>query len=456
MKKKLTAVFDIGKTNKKFFLFDKDFQEVYREYTVFGEIEDEDGFLTEDLEALQRWVVEVLDRMLADKRFNIKVLNFTTYGASLVHLDKQGKPLSPLYNYNKIIDQKVIDGFYNKYGPEEVFSRQTGTTNSGMLNSGMQLYWLKNKKPELFRKIKYSLHLPQYLSYLFTGIPVSEYTSIGCHTSLWDYEKKDYHDWVYQEEIDKIMAPIVSTETCVFKNYKGKSLKIGVGIHDSSAALIPYIRSIDKPFILVSTGTWSVSLNPFSIKNLSEIDIQEGCINYMQVNGNPVKSSRILLGGNYQPLVKKLGEFFQVSQDFHKTIQFDRALYLSMINNFEPVFFKKGLENLSLDLNKVAFENIEQAYHHLMIEIVHYQVNSVKIAKGNQKIKMLYVDGGFTDNDVFIELLAHYLCEMEVRTTNSSLGTALGAAIVVSTKNLDSDFLIKNYELKNHLPFLTA
>ena len=55
-KKKVTAVFDIGKTNKKFFLFDKDYQEVYREYIRFDEIKDEDGYPTENLEALQKWL----------------------------------------------------------------------------------------------------------------------------------------------------------------------------------------------------------------------------------------------------------------------------------------------------------------------------------------------------------------------------------------------------------------
>ena len=42
MKQKVTAVFDIGKTNKKFFLFDKDFKEVHKEYIMFDEIVDED------------------------------------------------------------------------------------------------------------------------------------------------------------------------------------------------------------------------------------------------------------------------------------------------------------------------------------------------------------------------------------------------------------------------------
>ena len=115
----------------------------------------------------------------------------------------------------------------------------------------LQLYWLKNTKPEVFKKIRYSLHLPQYLSFVFTGIPLSEYTSIGCHTSLWDFEKRDYHDWVYAEKLDQILPPIVSTETSINMNYNGKRIKIGVGIHDSSAALLPYVRSLKKQFILI-------------------------------------------------------------------------------------------------------------------------------------------------------------------------------------------------------------
>ena len=50
MKKiKVTAVFDIGKTNKKFFLFDKNFQKVYKEITRFEEVVDEGGHPTENL-----------------------------------------------------------------------------------------------------------------------------------------------------------------------------------------------------------------------------------------------------------------------------------------------------------------------------------------------------------------------------------------------------------------------
>jgi hypothetical protein len=64
----------------------------------------------------------------------------------------------------------------------------------------------------------------------------------------------------------------VSTATSINMNYGGRRMRIGVGIHDSSAALLPYVKSSKRPFVLVSTGTWSVSLNPFAQGALSTAD----------------------------------------------------------------------------------------------------------------------------------------------------------------------------------------
>ncbi|WP_434036404.1 hypothetical protein [Formosa sp. 4Alg 33] len=98
------------------------------------------------------------------------------------------------------------------------------------------MYWLKKKQPEVIKKIKYVLYLPQYLIYIFRGIPLSEYISMGCYKGLWNYQEKDYHEWGYKEELHKILSPIVSTETSLNMN-NGKHIKTGVGIHDSSSAL---------------------------------------------------------------------------------------------------------------------------------------------------------------------------------------------------------------------------
>ncbi|PQJ30749.1 carbohydrate kinase [Nonlabens arenilitoris] len=455
MKQKVTAVFDIGKTNKKFFLFDNDFKEVHREYSRFEPIEDEDGHPTEDLAALQRWLKDLFHRILENEEYTVKAINFSTYGASFVHLDENGEVLTPLYNYTKEIDEQVEEEFFQKYGPELAFATTTGSPRSGLLNSGMQLYWLKHKKPEVFKKIKYSLHLPQYLSYIFTGIPLSEYTSIGCHTSLWNYQTKDYHNWVYEENIHKILPPIVSTETSINMNYNGTRIKIGVGIHDSSSALLPYIRSVKKPFILVSTGTWSISLNPFSKTLLNEDETKNNCINYMRINGKAVKSSRLFLGNEYNLQVKELSECFNVEKDYHKTVQFDHQLYAEISKEFKHSFAWKSFSHKDMpETTFYHYDKFEQAYHHMMIELVSIQVENIKRISQDQEIDRLYVDGGFSDNDLYIKLLSHYLRDMKLRTTKASLGSALGAAVAISDRKLNSKFLKKNYSLKKHVPFI--
>jgi len=455
MKKKVTAVFDIGRTNKKFFLFDTDFQEVYREYSRFDEITDEDGYPTENLEALEKWAKEVFDRMMDSPEFEIEALNFSCYGASLVHIDENGKVLTPLYNYMKPLKAEVYDAFYDKYGPENELSRSTGSQKVGMLNTGMQLYWLKYARPKVYDKIKYSLHLPQYLSYLFTGVPASEHTSIGCHTMLWDYDKKDYHAWVYQEEINKKLPPIASSRETTPIDYKGKIIQMGAGIHDSSSALLPYIRSISKPFLLVSTGTWSISINPFNKGMLTLDDIANGCLFNMRIDGSPVKVSTLFLGNEYKLQIKELSALYNVSEDYHRTVKFDQDTFFEINKDFVHMFKWSSITSKNMpEETKITYDKFEQAYHQLMLELVLLQEKSIRSAIGNEKIGRVYVDGGFSDNQVYIQLLSQYLTNIKLSTTDSSLGSALGAAIVISEVTLEPKFLKKNYSLKKHVPLI--
>lgn len=452
----VTAVFDIGKTNKKFFLFNDYFQEVHKEYVLFDEITDEDGHPTENLSELKNWLKSHFNRILKSDKFDVKAINFSTYGATFVHIDENGQPLTPLYNYTKTLDQEIISLFVEKHGPLKELLRNTGCSNLSMLNSGLQLFWLKYKKPEIFQKIKYSLHFPQYLSYIFTGIPLSEYTSIGCHTLMWDYRKKDYHQWVYEEGLHKILPPIVSTETSINMNYNGKRIKIGVGIHDSSAALLPYLRSIKKEFLLVSTGTWSIVFNPFTSKPILGSDDKD-IINYMRINGKPVRARRLFLGNEYKIQVKKLNEHFKLDNDFHRKIKFDYDTFLDLTTDFRYHYKWESIEDVHMPNHTIlTFTTYERAYHQLMIELVYLQIKSIKYILDGTNIKHIYIDGGFSNNDLYINLLSHYFRDNKLRTTDASLGSALGAAISISDKKLNSKFLKKNYSLKKHVPFIIA
>lgn len=432
---KVTAVFDIGKTNKKFFLFDENYQEVFREYVCFEEIMDDDGFPADDLMALQRWVKTTFNKISQDHNYQVSALNFSAYGASFVHIGADGEPIAPLYNYTKSYPNDILQSFYSKYGTELKIAKETASPPLGMLNSGLQLYWLKYTKPDIFNKIRWSLHLPQYLSYLFTGVAVSDYTSIGCHTMLWNYKKNDYHQWVYAEKINQILPPIVKTGQVYDVNFDNKKIKTGVGIHDSSAALLPYLRSNKEPFLLISTGTWSISLNPFSEKILTEEELMLDCLNYLRTDGKPVKAARLFLGDEYNLQVKKLNVFYQKDTDYCKSIQFDESIYRNLllgIKNyfkFERILLSRAQLEIT-DLSK--FENFETAYHQLIMELVALQVQSANLAIGNTLIKKVYIDGGFADNDIYIKLLAKYFNDYKLIVTQSPLGSALGAALVLS------------------------
>lgn len=451
--RKVQAVFDIGKTNKKFFLFDDNYQEVIKDYTSFEEIKDEDGVACDDLPAIQKWLKTTFDQYLVDPAFEIRALNFSSYGASFVHIDQDGEIVTPLYNYLKPYPADILASFYKKYGGEMAFAQQTASPPLGMLNSGLQLYWLKYAKPELFERIRWSMHLPQYLSFLFTGIPLSEYSSIGCHTGLWDFVKNDYHAWVYAEGIDRILPPIVDTTTSINATYKGQKLTIGVGIHDSSSALLPYLLADKKPFLLLSTGTWSIALNPFNHEPLSSEDLHNDCLNFMRIDGLPVKASRLFLGNEYSLQLKKMHAHFDKAYGYHRNIAFDQALYQELTADYKHCF---KLESIAIDRAQPeatqlsAFDSFEKAYHQLLIELVELQIEAAQRAIGNTLIHKIYIDGGFADNAIYVELLSAHFHDKKMRITQSPLGSALGAAMVIANKKVGKKFLKKHYALTKY------
>ena len=203
MKIQTIAIFDIGKTNKKVFLFDEEYKIRVEKSVQLTEIKDEDGFPCEDINALIKWVKESFYELSILSEYEIIAVNISAHGASFVHIDEHGNPVAPLYNYLKPYPDDLKKKFYARYGGENEFSRIMASPVLGNLNSGMQLYWLKHEHPEIYKQIKYSLHLPEYISYLFSGKPVSGITSIGCHTNLWDFAKNNYHEWVEKERVLK-------------------------------------------------------------------------------------------------------------------------------------------------------------------------------------------------------------------------------------------------------------
>lgn len=409
-----TLIFDIGKTNKKLIVFNRVYKIVYHESIQFTEVVDDDGYPCEDLNSLLNWIEERLKFLMNNPKFSINRVNFSTYGASWVHLDNTGNPITPLYNYLKPFPEALKEQFDTRYDLNQV-TGETGSPYDGMLNSGLQLYCLRHAKPELWDKIGCSLHLPQYLSYYFTGERWSDYPSIGCHTMLWDYQKKDYHTWVRQEGIYEKLAPIRTQPTNVQRHWRGVELTFGHGVHDSSAALSVYLQKSVEPFILLSTGTWCVAMNPFVEFKENSGSKFKGGLFYLTPDGKPVKATRLFLGNELAEKTKTLVEKFGGPANEGYSMPFNQdAFDKAQSSAFKP-------ETL----------NFEQAYHKLIWGLVQKQVKAIEEARSDSQIRRLYVDGGFAKNEVFIKMLEYALYDWTVTVSENPEGTAMGAALLL-------------------------
>lgn len=435
----VNAVFDVGKTNKKFFLFNEELQEIRHEYFKLPQITDENDYPCDDLEGIVAWISNTVDGLLNNPDYQLNTVNFSTYGATLVHLDGEGKPVAPLYNYLKPFPPDLAEQFRSAYGCQE-HDLATASPFLGMLNSGLQLYWLKHSRPEVFGRIRHTLHFPQYLSYTLTGKMVSEPTSIGCHTKLWDFTKESYHDWVMAEGFRDLFPDIVPTTTSFEVTRNGKTFRVGVGIHDSSSALASYLMRTPQPFVLVSTGTWSITMNPFTREGLTADELQRDCLNYLTFRGEPVKASRLFLGYELDHQLGILNRLFDRDTKYYKKIGLNRSFLRAIEGGaVDNLYYPATLANDALvgdvfrphNWDPSVCASYEEAYHHVMWGLVRLQVASIRLALGSSPIKTIFVDGGFVDNAMYISLLRHFLPDLTVEASHAPLGSAYGAAGVV-------------------------
>ncbi|MFD2162100.1 FGGY-family carbohydrate kinase [Paradesertivirga mongoliensis] len=429
------AVFDVGKTNKKIFFFDEQYKIVLERTTRFDETEDEDGDPCENLPNLISWMKETLAEVMHLQKFEIKAINFSAYGASFVHLDENGNPIGHLYNYLKAFPEDLKDKFYSQYGGELKVSTETASPVLGNLNSGMQLYRLKYKQPEVFNKIKYSLHLPQYLSFLITGKYFSDITSVGCHTNLWDFTRNDYHQWVKDEAIAEKLAPLHPSDSAVEARIENKPFAVGIGLHDSSAALIPFFTSFHEPFVLISTGTWCVSLNPFNESPLTSDELKSDCLCYISYKGKPVKASRLFAGNEHEQQSKRISEHFNKAKDFYKSVKFNSTTLAKLQGNAKVAGAAADWDNLaSSGFEKrelSAFASADEAYHQLMVDLVNLQAISTNMVVKNTAVKRIFVDGGFSNNSIYMQLLASAFPDLEVFAASVAQATSIGAALAI-------------------------
>jgi glycerol kinase len=139
-----------------------------------------------------------------------------------------------------------------------------------------------------------------------------------------------------------------------------------------------------------------------------------------------VKASRLFAGYEHEQAIKKLAAQFNKPQDYYTTVTYDASL-----------------------LTNVVVQSYESAYHHLISCIIQQQVSSTNLVLAGTNVRKIFVDGGFSKNAIYMQLLADNFPGIEIYAASIPQASALGAALAIhhhwNEKKIPTDIIELKY-----------
>jgi sugar (pentulose or hexulose) kinase len=286
------AVFDLGKTNSKLFIFAADGSIVAERRTrpVWRE---EAGLRVLDDAQLYAWMQGELNELA--QRYDISGIMFSGHGCTFALIEGD-ELVSPILDYEQEPPSEIaarIDELVPAFA--ETFSPKLPLG----FNYGRHILWLKLRDPSLLERSNTILAYPQFWSWRFSGSPVSEVSYLGCHSHLWAPLKDDYSSLVDKQKWRSKMPPMARAGASIgiWETAGSRAVTVHNGVHDSNAALY-YYRSIGfSDFTLVSTGTWVIIFN--SACPLEALESNRDMLANVTVDHQPTATIRFMGGREY-------------------------------------------------------------------------------------------------------------------------------------------------------------
>jgi sugar (pentulose or hexulose) kinase len=175
-------VLDVGKTNVKIHVLDERLKSL-ASFVRANEAICSDPYPHADVDGIWQWMMETFQKCAA--RFDIHAIAVSTHGATAALVDSSASGNSlvlPVMDY----EWSGVDSINESYAPLRPAFGETGSPElAAGLNLGRQLMWQQHQYPGEFARADALLMYPQYWTWRLCGVPVSEVSSLGCHTDLW-------------------------------------------------------------------------------------------------------------------------------------------------------------------------------------------------------------------------------------------------------------------------------
>jgi sugar (pentulose or hexulose) kinase len=449
------AVFDVGKTNKKLLIYDRDLTLLDSTYRVFPTIE-LDGLEVEPLEAVEAWFLQELSRFA--RTYPIRVITVSTHGAAFVCVGSDGNPALPVVSYTYEPGDAFHDEFYREVGDRDHLQRTTATLElKALINPAKGVFFAKRRFPKQFEAVRHILLFPQYWGFRLTGNVAADYTYVGCHTYLWDFAAGRWSEVADRLGIRDLLPERVGkpwetlgTVSAAIAAQTGldPGTLVTFGIHDSNASLLPHLVKRQDSFVLNSTGTWCVAMHPAERVEFAADEIGKAVFYNISPLGKPVKTS-ILMGGlefeTYTELLKASTgrtDFPAYRKQTYERILAERRFFILPgvvpgSGQFPHARSKVVEDGVVYPLEDIQtgrrvpgfFSDLETAYAVLNLSLA----LQTKIALERVNLKSgvsLYTEGGFRNNKDYNRLISTFFSGSRHALTNVREATSFGAALV--------------------------
>ncbi len=190
-------------------------------------------------------------------------IGIDTWGVDFVLLDSDDNILGNTVSYR---DERTrgMDEVVEKLVPQSELYKRTGIQKQ-IFNTIYQLTSIKESNPELLKNAKTFLMIPDYLNFLLTGKKVNEYTNatttqlVNVDTYEWDKELIDKLGLNYEifKEIKHAGDELGNLTGHIQSEVGFKTKVVLPPTHDTAAAVMA-VPSLDKDFMYISSGTWSL------------------------------------------------------------------------------------------------------------------------------------------------------------------------------------------------------
>ncbi|MGD1037485.1 MAG: FGGY family carbohydrate kinase [Roseiarcus sp.] len=441
------AVVDIGATNSKVVLFDRNLREIaYRK----SETLHRQGPPYKHLD--HQRIVEFLGVALneLDALLPVDVIAVSAFGATLACVDGSGDLAMPVMDYLAEPPSEIVDGYARIAPPfSEVFCNIAPVS----LTLGKQLYWLETSFPNEFANILAIMPWGQYLSFRLGGRETTEISALGVFSQLLDVLGGEFSSLVKARRWEKLFAPLARAwdvigelrQELLGPAFRGRG-QILCGIHDSNANYLRYLAAGLGPFALLSTGTMIIGFE--SQTELPSLDPEKDTFSFTDIYGRPVGCCRFFGGREFETLLAGAPAGAASLAEVEGLVAKRVFALPSFSDTGGPVPGSGNRGRIEGPLDEAPSQRASLAtlYAALMVSELLNALGSTSD---------IIVDGPFARNDLFCELLAGMRSEQRVFSSLLQEATAAGAAVLALIG--DAGALPRlPLELKEHRPAAIA